>query len=72
MRTNIDIDETLMARAQALCGAATKKTTVEQALRTMIRLHEQEEILHLGGKIQWDGDLDESRIGRNTGERDAA
>jgi Arc/MetJ family transcription regulator len=72
MRTNIDIDEHLMSRAQALCGTATKKATVEEALRTFIRLHEQEEILHLAGKVHWDGNLEESRIGRNTESRDAA
>jgi len=32
MRTNIDIDDVLMAEAQAACGHATKKQTVEEAL----------------------------------------
>ena len=41
MRTNIDIDETLLAEAQRVCGLATKKQTVEEALRLMIRLHRQ-------------------------------
>ena len=33
MRTNIDIDDTLMAEAQKASGQTTKKQTVEQALR---------------------------------------
>ena len=33
MRTNIDIDDALMAEAQKVSGQATKKQTVEQALR---------------------------------------
>jgi Arc/MetJ family transcription regulator len=38
MRTNIEIDDTLMAEAQKASGQLTKKQTVEQALRLMIRL----------------------------------
>jgi len=64
MRTNIDIDDTLLARAQAACGTSTKKATVEEALRTIIRLREQEDILGLAGKVHWEGDLEESRLGR--------
>jgi hypothetical protein len=32
MRTNIEIDDVLMREAQKVCGHATKKQTVEQAL----------------------------------------
>jgi Arc/MetJ family transcription regulator len=39
MRVTIDIDDMLMAQAQRACGLATKKRTVEEALRLMIRLH---------------------------------
>ena len=72
MKATIDIDDDLLARVRALCGTSTDAATVAEALRTVIRLHEQEEILHLAGKIHWEGDLDDSRLGRNTGERDAA
>ncbi|MBV8187147.1 MAG: type II toxin-antitoxin system VapB family antitoxin, partial [Alphaproteobacteria bacterium] len=44
MRTNIDIDDALMAEAQRLSGNATKKQTVEEALRLMIRLRRQREV----------------------------
>ena len=33
MRTNIEIDDRLMTEAQKLSGLATKKQTVEEALR---------------------------------------
>ena len=36
MRTNIEIDDALMAEAQRVSGQPTKKQTVEQALRLMI------------------------------------
>ena len=41
MRTNIDIDDTLMAEAQKASGQSTNKQTVEQALRLLIRLRQQ-------------------------------
>ena len=66
MRTTIDIDEGLMARAQGACGTRTRKATIEEALRTLIRLREQEEILGLAGKVLWEGNLDESRRDRPT------
>lgn len=57
MRTNIDIDETLMAEAQKAAGQTTKKQTVEQALRLMIRLRKQEEVDAAFGKYRWRGSL---------------
>jgi Arc/MetJ family transcription regulator len=64
MRTNIEIDDTLMAEAQAVAGLATKKQTVEQALRLMIRLQRQREVDGAFGKYPWRGDLARSRKGR--------
>jgi Arc/MetJ family transcription regulator len=66
MRTNIDIDDDLMARAQKVTGLATKKAAVEEGLRLLVRLKEQEEVLKLAGKVRWQGDLAASREGRNT------
>lgn len=63
MRTNIDIDEELLARAHAVTGAATEQATIEAALRTLVRLREQQKILGLAGKVHWEGDLEESRRG---------
>ena len=66
MRTNIDIDDTLMAEAQKASGHATKKQTVEQALRLMIRLRRQHEVDTAFGKYRWRGNLARSRKGRGT------
>ena len=57
MRTNIEIDEALMAEAQKASGQATKKGTVEQALRLMIRLQQQREVGAAFGKYRWQGNL---------------
>ena len=66
MRTNIDIDDALMAEAQKASGHATKKQTVEEALRLMIRLRQQREVDRAFGKYRWRGNLARSRKGRGT------
>lgn len=65
MRTNIAIDDELMAEALRLTGLKTKRAVVEAGLRMLIRLKRQEDILHLAGKVQWEGNLDESRRSRD-------
>jgi Arc/MetJ family transcription regulator len=66
MRTNIDIDDALMAEAQKASGQPTKKQTVEQALRLMIRLRRQQEVGSAFGKYPWRGNLAATRQGRGT------
>ena len=61
MRTNIDIDDQLMADALKASGLQTKKDTVELALRTLVQLHRQAEIRRFRGQLEWSGDLDEMR-----------
>lgn len=65
MRTNIEIDDKLMTEALRVSGLKTKRAVVEAGLRILIRLKRQEDILHLAGKVQWEGNLDESRQGRD-------
>lgn len=64
MRTNIEIDDALMSEAQKVSGHATKKQTVEEALRLMIRLRQQREIDAAFGRFRWRGNLARSRKGR--------
>jgi Arc/MetJ family transcription regulator len=64
MRTNIDIDDALMKEAQKASGHTTKKQTVEEALRLMVRLRRQAEVRKAFGKYRWSGDLAKSRRGR--------
>ena len=64
MRTNIEIDDMLMAEAQKAAGQATKKDTVEQALRLMVRLKKQRDVALAFGKYRWRGNLARSRRGR--------
>lgn len=66
MPTNIEIDDKLMADTQKVSRLATKKQTVEQALRLMIKLRRQQEVGAAFGKYPWRGDLARSRAGRGT------
>jgi Arc/MetJ family transcription regulator len=61
MRTNIVIDDKLMADALQLTGLRTKREAVETALRLMVELKKQENIRQYRGKLAWDGNLDEMR-----------
>ena len=64
MRTNIDIDDSLMRQAMRTTGARTKRAAVEEGLRLLIRTRGQRSIRRLRGKVAWDGDLDETRRSR--------
>lgn len=61
MRTNMVIDDELMAETLRLTGLKTKREAVELGLRTLLRLLQQEEIRRLRGKLDWQGDLDAMR-----------
>ena len=64
MRTNIVIDDQLMAEALKASGHGTKKEAVEQGLKLLVQRGKQQEIRKLRGKIMWEGDLDEMRSAR--------
>ena len=63
MRTNIVIDDKLMAEALRASGYETKKEVVDQGLRLLVQRYRQQEIRKLRGKVQWEGDLNELRGG---------
>lgn len=62
MRTNIVIDDQLMRDAMQACGARSKRDAVEQGLRTLVRLKQQEAIRAFRGRLVWEGDLDAMRL----------
>ena len=64
MRTNIVIDNGLMQRAIKAIGLSTKKAVVEEGLRLLIKVKEQEGIRRLRGKIEWEGNLSTMRESR--------
>jgi Arc/MetJ family transcription regulator len=64
MRTNIEIDEQLVRQAMRKTGAPTKRAAVDAGLRLLVKTHSQAAFRRLRGKVQWEGDLNQSRLGR--------
>ena len=58
MRTNIEIDDVLLEEAQRLTGLKTKRAVVEKGLEMLIRLKRQEQMLDLGGKVEFWRDIE--------------
>ena len=56
MRTNIDLDDSLMAEAMKAGPFKTKKDAVEAGLRLLARQAAYREILKWRGRLDWQGD----------------
>jgi Arc/MetJ family transcription regulator len=61
MRTNVEIDEELLASVMKSNGLKTKRATIDHALRLARQMAAQRELLGLMGKVKWVGNLDEMR-----------
>ena len=61
MATNLAIDQELLNKALEVGGEGTKKATVNRALREFIARREQERLLELFGKLDWDNEYDYKR-----------
>jgi Arc/MetJ family transcription regulator len=61
MRTNVEIDDALMRKAMRASGQKTKRATIEAGLEMLVRVHAQTGIRKLFGKVEWVGDLEQSR-----------
>lgn len=67
MRTNIDIDDRLMRDALRSSSGRTKKAAVEEGLRLLVQTRGQASMRNWRGKVQWEGNLAESRRTRHSG-----
>jgi Arc/MetJ family transcription regulator len=63
VRTNIEIDDDLLAEAMRAAASGTKRATVDEALRTVVRLFRQKKAIEELRGIGWEGDLDAMREG---------
>lgn len=54
MRTNVEIDDRLMAAAMEAGSFKTKREAVEEGLRLIARRKSYQDIRALRGKIRWD------------------
>ena len=61
MRTNIEIDDELMAEALRLSGLPTKRAVVDAALRALVDRITRRQLKEAFGKYPWEGDLRELR-----------
>jgi len=61
MRTNVVIDDELMEKAMKKGGFSTKKDAIEEGLKLIIKIKDQQTVRDLRGKIKWTGNLDEMR-----------
>lgn len=56
MRTNIVIDEKLMAEVMAQTGIKTKREAVDEALRALLKFQLKQKLLNMRGKVEfWEG-----------------
>ena len=65
-RTNIVLDDELVKEGMKATGIKTKRALIDHALRELLRHESQTEILKLKGNIDWKGNLDEWRRGRES------
>jgi Arc/MetJ family transcription regulator len=63
MRTNIELDDALIAEAMELTGLSTKKATIELALRDLVEEQRRRKALEELWGMGWEGDLDAMREG---------
>ncbi|MGH6901684.1 MAG: type II toxin-antitoxin system VapB family antitoxin, partial [Geminicoccaceae bacterium] len=62
MRTNIEIDDRLLAEAMAATGLRTKRKVVDAGLRLLVRQKRQANAQELFGRIRWEGNLHQERL----------
>ena len=61
MRTQIEINDTLMQEAMSISPIKVKKIIVEQALKEYIKSLRRQDLIGLRGQVNWEGNLEEWR-----------
>ena len=56
-RTNVVLDDDLVAKCQQSTGIKTRRTLINHALEELLRHDRQKKVLQLKGTVQWEGDL---------------
>ncbi len=63
-RTNVVLDDALVAKCQRATGIKTRRELINHALEELLRHKNQKRILELEGAVDWEGDLETWRKGR--------
>ena len=69
MRTQIAVDDDLIAEAMSATGLPSKEAIVDEALRLLVQRHHRLRALADMEGQGWDGDLDAMREGRTDPSR---
>jgi Arc/MetJ family transcription regulator len=64
MRTNVDLDDTLVNQAMKISGINTKKAVLNMVLKEYIKKNNLKRILKYRGSNIWEGNLEEMRTMR--------
>jgi Arc/MetJ family transcription regulator len=64
-RTNVVLDDKLVAQCQAVTGIPTRRALIDHALQELLRHERQKTVLELKGRIGWHGNLSAWRKGRH-------
>jgi len=64
VRVTATIDDDLIHDAQKATGISSKRELLEAGLRELITLKRRRDLLDLEGKLEWEGDLEAMRTGR--------
>ena len=64
MATNLAIDDALLTEALRVGGEATKKATVNQALREYVDRRKQQRVIELFGTLDFDPEYDYKKARR--------
>ncbi len=56
-RTNIVLDDELVAKCQQATGIKTRRALIQHALEELLRRKRQKKVLELKGAVRWEGDL---------------
>ena len=65
MQSTVEVDDDLISDVMSSFGPTTKEAAVAEALKLALQIRGQASIRELRGIGGWEGDLDESRLGRN-------
>ena len=58
MRTNLVLDDEMVAKAMALSGITTKRAVVHEALKEYVAVRSRKNLMDIKGKIQFLDDYD--------------
>ncbi len=67
MRTNIDIDDSLLEEAFSVTHVRTKKELIHEALKEFIRLKKRKDLTELAGFIEFRSDYDHKKLRETRG-----